>query len=147
MAIHFFEEDITKPKIKYRLISRWLEVIIGKNNMRTGDISYIFCDNDYLLGVNKQFLQHDYYTDIITFDYVDNNLVSGDIFISCEMVEENSKKFGVNLEDEFLRVISHGVLHLLGFNDSTEAERMIMRGKESECILFYKEIENGVIKL
>jgi rRNA maturation RNase YbeY len=140
MAIHFFEEEIKRPKLKYRLISGWIKKIITSNHKAPGDITYIFCTNSYLLNINQQFLQHDYFTDIITFDYVENDIISGDIYISCEMVQENSSKYGVNLEEEFLRVISHGVLHLLGYKDKTNEEKRLMRKKEEESILLYKEI-------
>jgi rRNA maturation RNase YbeY len=140
MAIHFFEEEIKRPKLKYRLISTWIKRIIALNQKSPGEINYIFCTNSYLLNINQQFLQHNYFTDIITFDYVENDIISGDIFISCEMVQENSSKFSVNLEDEYLRVISHGILHLLGYKDKTNEEKQLMRQKETESIILYKEI-------
>jgi probable rRNA maturation factor len=143
MAIHYFGERIKRPELRYRLISRWLKAIIAKHSKKPGDISYIFSDDNYLLEVNKQYLKHDYFTDIITFDYVEGNAVSGDIFISAERVKDNSEKFGVNLEDEFLRVISHGILHLLQYNDHDDKEREFMRKKESECISQYRSLENG----
>ncbi len=144
MTIHFFEEQIKKPRLKYRLVSKWIKQIIELHNRKTGNLSYIFCSNSFLLQINNKYLQHDYFTDIITFDYVKENTIEGDVFISCEMVKENSKIFGVNLEDEFLRVVSHGVLHLLGYGDGTESEKLLMREKESECISLYKKIEDGV---
>jgi len=142
MAIHFFEEQITRPKLKYRLISKWIKHIIAIHSKDLGNISYIFCDDNYLLQVNNKFLDHNFYTDIITFDYVEGNLISGDIFISTERVADNSTKFGVILEDEFLRVISHGILHLLKYNDHEESEKEIMRKIESDCISQYKSLEN-----
>jgi len=147
MAINYYEEVIRKPKLKYRLISKWLKYLIEINKRKLGNITYIFCDNAFLLNINKKFLNHDYFTDIITFDYVDGNIIGGDIFISCEMVNDNSKEFSVNLLEEYLRVISHGVLHLLGYNDSTDEEKFVMRKKEEECISLYKKIEDGFIKL
>jgi rRNA maturation RNase YbeY len=147
MAILFFAENSKKPQLKYRIITKWLKEIIRANNKKLGNISYIFCDNKYLLGINKEYLKHDYYTDIITFDYVEGNTLGGDIFISCEMVYENSEKFGVDLVDEYLRVISHGILHLMGYEDGTDEEITIMRGKEAECISLYKKIENGFINI
>jgi len=147
MAINYYEEVIRKPKLKYRLISKWLKYLIEINKRKLGNITYIFCDNAFLLNINKKFLNHDYFTDIITFDYVDGNIIGGDIFISCEMVNDNWKEFSVNLLEEYLRVISHGVLHLLGYNDSTDEEKFVMRKKEEECISLYKKIEDGFIKL
>jgi rRNA maturation RNase YbeY len=112
-----------------------------------GNISYIFCDDEYLLGINKRYLEHDYYTDIITFDYVEGKVLGGDIFISCDMVYENSKKFGADLRDEYLRVISHGILHLMGYGDSNDEETDVMRRKETEYISLYKNIENGFVNI
>ena len=142
MAIHYFAEGVAKPVLKYRLISRWLKLIIGQHSKRLGNISYIFCDDNYLLEVNNKYLNHKYYTDVITFDYVEGIVISGDIFISTERVADNSIKFGVNLEDEFLRVISHGILHLLKYDDHDETERGFMRKMESDCISQYKRLKN-----
>jgi probable rRNA maturation factor len=142
MAIHYFAEQVNKPKLKYRLVSKWISHIIATHTKKLGNISYIFCDDNYLLKVNSKYLDHKYYTDIITFDYVEGNLISGDIFISTERVADNSNKFGVNLEDEFLRVISHGILHLLKYNDQDDIEREIMRKMESDCISQFKCLEN-----
>lgn len=142
MAIHYFTEKVTKPKLKYRLVSNWLKGIVELHSKRVGGLSFIFCDDNYLLDVNSKYLNHTYFTDIITFDYVEGNIISGDIFISIERVADNSIKFGVNLEDEFLRVISHGVLHLLKYNDHEESEKEIMRKMESDCISRFKNLEN-----
>ena len=147
MAINYFAENITKPKLRYRLISKWIKTIIFYHHKKCGNLTYIFCDDNYILAINKKYLNHDYYTDIITFDYANGLTISGDIFISCEMVSENSVKFGVNLEDEFLRVIAHGILHLLGYKDGSEEEKEVMRKKETEFLGLYKEIENGIIEL
>lgn len=142
MAIHYYSENVKKPKLRYRLISKWLKSIIAQNNKTSGDITFIFCNDDYLLEVNNKYLNHEYYTDIITFDYTDKNIISGDIFISSERVADNSVKFGVNLEDEFLRVISHGILHLLNYSDGSEKEKEFMRNLESDCISLFKKLEN-----
>lgn len=147
MAILFFAENSKKPHLRYRIISKWLKEIIQVNNKEAGNISYIFCDNDYLLEINKRYLEHDYYTDIITFDYVEGNVIGGDIFISCEMVSENSEKFGEDLKDEYLRVLSHGILHLIGYCDGTDEEKAVMREKETEYISLYKKIENGFVNI
>lgn len=147
MAVLFFAENSKKPPLKYRIISKWLKEIIQVNNKKLGNISYIFCDDEYLLGINKRYLEHDYYTDIITFDYVEGKVLGGDIFISCDMVYENSKKFGADLRDEYLRVISHGILHLMGYGDSNDEETDVMRRKETEYISLYKNIENGFVNI
>jgi probable rRNA maturation factor len=142
MAIKFFTEQVAKPRLKYRLISKWLKGIITQHLKNTGELSYVFCDDKYLFDMNSKYLHHDYYTDIITFDNVKGNIISGDIFISIDRVADNSVKFGVNLEDEFLRVISHGVLHLLAYNDYEEDERLVMRKLETDYIALYKHLEN-----
>jgi probable rRNA maturation factor len=95
-----------------------------------GDITFIFCNDDYLLEVNKQYLNHDYYTDIITFDYCVGNLVSGDLFISIDRVEENAKDFGVRADQELWRVVYHGILHLCGYKDKSDEDILVMRMKE-----------------
>jgi rRNA maturation RNase YbeY len=147
MPIHYFEEQTQKPQLKYRIISKWLKKIIVDRKKETGDLSYIFCNNAFLLNINKKFLKHDYFTDIITFDYVDANVIKGDIFISCEMVVENAKKFGVTLKEEYLRVLAHGLLHLLGYKDGSDEERLVMRREEEECISLYKKIEDGIVNI
>jgi probable rRNA maturation factor len=148
MAIKFIAEQVAKPGLKYILISNWLKRIIVQHSKKPGEITYIFCDDSFLLDINLKFLKHNYYTDIITFDYVNKNVISGDIFISVERVADNSVKYGVNLEDEFLRVISHGILHLLNYNDQTKLEKKLIRKLESDCIVLYKHLENdGSIKV
>jgi probable rRNA maturation factor len=148
MAIHYFTEQVAKPRLKYRLISKWLKSIIVQHSKKSGKISYIFCGDNYLLELNTQYLKHDYYTDIITFNYNDGYNLSGDIYISVDRVYNNSLKYGVNLEDEFLRVMAHGVLHLLDYNDQNEDEKKFMRKLESDHISLYKHIEHdGSIKV
>ncbi|MBO5963695.1 MAG: rRNA maturation RNase YbeY [Bacteroidales bacterium] len=140
MAITFTFE--TKYNLKSRtLIKKWLKQIIENKGCKLGTISYILCDDDYLLEINKQFLQHDNYTDIITFDYVENGIVNGDIFISVERVEENASLFQTSKQDELMRVFAHGVLHLLGFKDKTEQEAKQMRQAENESLELLKELE------
>lgn len=140
MSILFFSEDVDFPKLKKRKTTNWIKQIIRLHNSIVGDISFIFCSDSYLLSVNKQYLNHDYYTDIITFDYVDNRVISGDIFISVERVAENAASFNTDLDNEMSRVIIHGVLHLLGFKDKTDQESKAMREKEDFCI---KILEKG----
>ena len=122
MAITFTIET-ENFKLKERLRLRmWLKGVIENEKKRVGEIGYLFCDDKYLIEVNRQYLQHDTYTDIITFPYNEGDVVSGDILISVERVEENAKKFGVEIESELHRVMVHGVLHLLGQGDKTEKE-------------------------
>ncbi len=142
MAVNYFSGNVARPRLKYRLISRWLKNIIIQHSKVQGDISYIFCDDNYLLDLNFRYLNHNYYTDIITFDYVEGTTVSGDIYISIERVKDNAVKFGVNLENEYLRVMVHGVLHLLSYNDKSDSEKEFMRNLESDYLALYKEMEN-----
>tara|TARA_R110000868_G_scaffold180489_1_gene421110 strand:+ start:193 stop:612 length:420 start_codon:yes stop_codon:yes gene_type:complete len=120
--------------------SDWLSRVVDSEEKELGDLNYIFCDDEYLLAINKQYLDHDTYTDIITFDYCNGLNVSGDIFISIERVEENAQEYKVSFEEELLRVMVHGVLHLLGFKDKSEKDAAVMRNKENEKIrLFHVE--------
>ncbi|MEE1001704.1 MAG: rRNA maturation RNase YbeY, partial [Bacteroidales bacterium] len=102
---------------------------------------YILCDDDYLLEINKQYLQHEFYTDIITFDYVENGVINGDIFISVDRVKENAASFGVSEREELMRVFAHGVLHLSGLKDATSEEVSQMRKAENESLELLKELE------
>ena len=115
-------------------ISNWIEHIISNHGFEVGDINYIFCDDDYLHKLNVEFLQHDTLTDIISFDHTLGKLIGGDIFISVERVKENATTFQVSFEEELHRVMIHGVLHYLGFNDKSEKEKEIMRNKENEAL-------------
>ena len=119
---------------------------ISKYDLKVGDLTFIFCQDDYLLDINIKFLNHDFFTDIVTFDYTDLHSVSGDLFISTDRVKENCLSFNCSFEDEILRVIIHGTLHLLKFKDSNSEEKMAMRLLEEECIKIYREIENGCFK-
>ena len=110
--------------------SDWLSAVIVSENKNEGEINYIFCDDDQLLQVNRDFLQHDYYTDIITFDYVKGKTISGDIFVSLQRVSENAELLSKDFEEELKRVLAHGVLHLCGYKDKTDEEKKEMRGKE-----------------
>jgi len=113
----------------------WITKLALSKGKNVGDIHYFFCDDEYLLDINKKFLQHDDYTDIITFDYSEGEVISGDIFISIERVKENAETFRVSFQEELLRVLSHGILHLLGYNDKTEKEKKVMREEENRAIV------------
>ena len=130
MSIQYCCEDVSSPKLQKRNLNRWIKETIASEGKTTGDISFIFCSDAYLLEVNKQYLNHDYFTDIITFDYVENNVISGDIFISCDRVRENGVEFGTGFESELSRIIIHGVLHLLGFKDKSKKDKLLMTQKE-----------------
>lgn len=138
MAIQFSFQ--TNYPLKSRTkIKQWIKQIIESKGKKTGNITYIFCDDEYLLEVNKQYLQHDYYTDVITFDYVENDLISGDIFISTDRVRENALAFGSSETEELHRVIIHGALHLLGLKDKSEKEASQMRQAENEALKLLNE--------
>lgn len=131
--ITFFFEDISEIKIEER-ISFWIEEIILCENKKPGDISYIFGSDDYILKVNQDYLKHDFYTDIITFDYVKGKIISGDIFVSLQRISDNAKNLNKQFDKEFLRVLAHGILHLCGYRDKTESEILEMRNKEDHYI-------------
>ena len=140
MAVSFSLE--TKYNLKSRtLIKKWLKQIIENKGYKLGTLSYILCDDDYLLEINKQYLQHEFYTDIITFDYVENGVINGDIFISVDRVKENASLFGVSEREELMRVFAHGVLHLSGLKDATSEEASQMRKAENESLELLKELE------
>ena len=140
MAIYFSTENIDfdlKHKMK---VKKWITEVIRNAGGRVGDISYLFCDDAHLLGVNQTYLEHDTYTDIITFDYVEGDRISGDILISVERVAENAQTFGVEFEQELHRVIIHGVLHLLGQGDKTDPEAAQMRRREDEALHLWETL-------
>ena len=138
MAIQFsFQTNY--PLTSRTKIKQWIKQVIEAKGKKTGNITYIFCDDEYLLEVNKQYLQHDYYTDVITFDYVENDLISGDIFISTDRVRENALAFGSSETEELHRVIIHGALHLLGLKDKSEKEASQMRQAENEALKLLNE--------
>lgn len=117
--------------------SSWISNVISSENKKEGDINYVFCDDEYILEINKQYLDHDYYTDIISFDYSVGNELHGDIFISIERVRENAIEFDVTFDEELKRVLAHGVLHYCGYKDKTKEEELLMRSKEDEKIKMF----------
>ena len=124
----------------HRKYEKWIECVIASEEKKLEEISYIFCDDEYLLNLNEEFLKHDTYTDIITFDYSVGKILQGDIYISTERVKENSDEFNVSFEEELRRVIIHGVLHLCGYKDKTKEQSLLMRQKEEEKMeLFHVE--------
>lgn len=129
IEFHFESDFVLENKPKF---SDWVSGILDSEGFELGQIDYIFCTDEYLLKLNNEYLNHDTLTDIITFDYTDGLVVSGDIFISIDRVKDNAGQFGVSLNNEVLRVMSHGVLHLMGYGDKTEEEAVLMRSKEDE---------------
>ncbi|HEX8563983.1 MAG TPA: rRNA maturation RNase YbeY [Flavobacterium sp.] len=117
--------------------ANWLSEVIISEKKKEGEINYIFCDDEYLLAINQQYLDHDTLTDIISFDYCVGNELHGDIFISVERVRENAADFGVSFAEELKRVLAHGILHYCGYKDKTEADEGIMRQKENEKIALF----------
>ena len=112
--------------------SDWISKVILSESKKEGDINYIFCDDEYILEINKQYLDHDYYTDIISFDYSVGNELNGDIFVSIDRVKENATDFNATFDDELKRVIIHGILHYCGYKDKSEEDEALMRSKEDE---------------
>ncbi len=129
--INFYYEKVSEYQIDEDIVKSWISKVITSYNSFLGSLTYIFCDDDYILDINRQYLNHNYYTDIITFDYCENNTIAGDLFISIDTVLSNSQKFNTPFKEELYRVIIHGILHLLGFKDKTEEEALTMRDKEN----------------
>lgn len=140
MAIYFSSELDSFRLAEKMKLKKWISSVIKNEGFRVGDISYVFCDDAYLLNVNISYLNHDTYTDIITFDYVEGDVISGDILISVERVAENAKLFDVDFEHELRRVIIHGILHLLGNEDHSEEESARMRTKEDQALSLWLDV-------
>lgn len=138
--ISFETKNVVMPLLDLSKICKWLEEVATTHNKKIGNLNYLFCDDEEILKVNKKFLQHDYYTDIITFDYSRKNRVGGDLFISLDTVKTNSEKFNVSYDSELLRVIVHGLLHLCGINDKGPGEREIMEKQENNALNLFKDI-------
>lgn len=138
MAIQFFNEDIDFPDIDKREMKAWVKKVIESYSKQMGNLSYIFTSDANILKINNEYLQHDYYTDVITFDYTEEDKISGDIFVSLETVKSNSIKFNQDYKKELNRVIIHGVLHLIGFKDKTETEATEMRKREELSLSILK---------
>jgi rRNA maturation RNase YbeY len=130
IKVSFFFEEIEPIKLHKKVVKNAFDFIIKSEQKFPGEISVIFCSDNYLLKINEQYLNHNYYTDIVTFNYVENSVISGDLFISVHRVDENANQMGVNFDEELYRVMFHGMLHLCGYNDKTNAEKKVMREKE-----------------
>lgn len=127
-------EGVESPAVDFEKVARWIVEVAKSHNKIVGPLTYIFCNDEKIIEVNRQFLQHDYYTDIITFDYSRGKLISGDMFISLDTVASNAELVGAAYRTELHRVIIHGVLHLCGIDDKGEGEREIMEGFENEAL-------------
>jgi len=140
MKIVFFGEDVKIPKFRRMTFKNVLRKLSTEKNLTKGDINYIFCSDKFLLTINRDFLNHDYFTDIVTFDYCEDNFISGDIYVSVDRVLDNSKIFGTNYENELIRVMSHGFLHLLKYDDTEQRDKIVMNNMEELCLKYYYEI-------
>jgi rRNA maturation RNase YbeY len=142
MSVFFSNADIDFSFDKKETIKKWIAEIISRHGKKLGKISYLFCSDEMIYDYNVRFLNHDSYTDIITFDFVEGNLVSGDIIISVDRVGENANSFSASFESELHRVIIHGVLHLLGFKDKSPDDAAMMRQKENESLQILDSLLN-----
>ena len=134
MPIYFHTESVQFSFNRRNVFKKWIRVIVETHKKFTGSINIIFTSNDYLLSVNQEYLNHNYNTDVITFEYNEEKLISGDIFVSVEQVKINAESFNNSFEDELNRVVIHGVLHLLGFKDATEDEKKEIRREEDKAL-------------
>ena len=132
--VRYFFEDIEYKYTGRRFNNAWLRRVAQQEQCRLGEVNIIFCSDTYLLNINMQYLGHDYYTDIITFDYSEKPVVSGDLFISIDSVRENAAFYGASFDEELHRVIVHGLLHLIGYDDHTEADQAEMRSMENKSL-------------
>ena len=132
--ITYQTEDIKMPDIKRRETTEWVKKVAETYGKKVGEIAYVFCSDEKILEVNRQYLQHDYYTDIISFDYTEGNRISGDLFISLDTVRSNAELFNQPYDRELHRVIIHGILHLCGINDKGPGEREIMEAAENKAL-------------
>ncbi len=130
--------NVKMPAVPHRETTAWIRAVAASYGKRVGEVAYVFCDDEKILEVNRQYLQHDYYTDIITFDYCEGDMLSGDLFISLDTVRSNAELFGKTYEEELHRVIIHGILHLVGINDKGPGEREIMEAAEDKALAMLK---------
>lgn len=139
--ILFYKEGVEYPSFfSDSKIREWVDIIVVHYSKSLGNISFIFCNDEYILSVNRQYLKHDYYTDVITFDYCQGDTLSGDVFISLDTVKSNSKQYDTTYENEFHRVLCHSVLHLIGFKDKTDSDSISMRDNENICLDLLKRL-------
>ena len=138
--VSYFLQDIDFVLKHKRLNNSWLKLVAESEIKKLGNINIIFCSDNYILDVNVKYLGHDYFTDIITFDYCEKNILSGDLFISIDTVRDNAEFYKTEFQDELNRVIVHGLLHLIGYDDHTPEEQKIMREKEN----YYLELRNHI---
>lgn len=139
--IYFYNEECEFPAFfSEEKVTRWLQLVAADYSLELGTISFIFCNDDYILDVNRKYLNHDYYTDVITFDYREGKILSGDVFISLDTVQSNALEFDATYENELHRVIVHSVLHLIGFKDKSDEDVKEMRQNENHCLELLKTL-------
>jgi len=136
-SISFHNEGVHTKTPSKRLLKAWIKEFVANHGKKVGELAFVFCSDEKILEVNQNFLEHDYYTDVITFDYCEGEIVSGDIFISVERVQENAVSHGVDYNTELLRVLAHGVLHLIGFQDKKEKKKIEMTRNEDLCMSLF----------
>lgn len=139
--VRYYNEDVEFVLKQKLLNNRWLKTVAGSEVRKLGNINIIFCSDDYILDVNMKYLQHDYFTDIITFDYCEKDFLNGDLFISIDSVRENALYYGTEFADELNRVMVHGLLHLIGYDDHSEEDIKMMRYKENYYLELRKAME------
>ena len=140
--INILSHGVDAPQFDLTLLTRWVEEVAASHGRRVGRLTYVFCDDEYILQTNREFLQHDYYTDIITFDYSTSRRISGDMVISLDTVRSNAQQGGVGENDELCRVVIHGVLHLCGINDKGPGEREVMEQHENAALAICPFLEH-----
>lgn len=138
--IRYHTQDVPMPAIDPQRVSQWIDAVAASHGRRLGEVNYIFMDDPGILAVNRQFLGHDYYTDIITFDYTEGDILSGDLFISLDTVGSNAELVGASYDEELNRVMVHGILHLCGINDKGPGEREIMEAAEDEALRLRQDL-------
>lgn len=136
--VSYNTENVKMPAIRKRDTTAWIKAVAATYGMKIGEVGYLFCDDDKILEVNREYLQHDYYTDIITFDYDEDDTINGDIVISLDTVRSNAELFGKTYEEELYRVIIHGILHLCGIDDKGPGEREMMEAAENKALAMRK---------
>lgn len=132
--ITYSAENVKMPSIKKREVTKWIRAVAATYGRKVGEVGYLFCDDEKILEVNREYLQHDYYTDIITFDYDEDNVINGDLVISLDTIRTNAELFNKTYDEELYRVIIHGILHLCGINDKGPGEREIMEAAENKAL-------------
>ncbi|MDD6782801.1 MAG: rRNA maturation RNase YbeY [Bacteroidales bacterium] len=138
--ISYNTDNVKMPALKRRATNAWIRAVAARYGKQVGDVAYIFCDDAKILEVNRQYLQHDYYTDIITFDYCEGNTLHGDIFVSLDTVRSNAAEFGATFDNELHRILIHGILHLCGQADKTPETRAEMTRKENDALTLLTQI-------